>query len=136
MAGFVQDSADWFINFPTSGNVKLKHVKSIEVEDEAELEAIPFVGHRGRPDGLIEKPGAIMITFTETPGIPQQVNWHRIKANKEQGSVTAQYRGGGSDGQRTQFGPAFVSKVTDAGVDNEGTSEREIVIIALGREDQ
>lgn len=132
---FKQSKADFTINFPSTGSVLCVEIDDFEIEDEEELEAVGAVGFE-RPPGLREKPGPIMITVNEVPGVPPQVDWEEPKRNKEAGSVTIQYRGGGKDGQRTQYGPVFVSKVKPAGMNKDGESIRTITLIALGREDQ
>lgn len=136
--GFVQDTAEITINFPSTGNVVLREVEELSIDDEAELEPVNLVNadNPDRPSAVRAKPGAIMITLTEVPKNPPQVDWYGIKDGREEGAVTIQYRGGRRDGLRVQFTPAYVSKVADAGVNAEGESTREITVMALARREQ
>lgn len=133
---FQQDSANYFLNSATLGNLKLVEVKEIEIEDEAEVEAVSFSSDEERPSGFRRKKGAIMITLTETPGVPPQVDWYALKEAREVFGFTVQYRGGKRNGLRVQYTPCTVSKVSDANMNDDSESEREIVLLALGRREQ
>lgn len=129
-----QDRSDFIIEFPSLGNIKCVEVLEWEVDDEQELEAVGDVSS-DRPPGIKTKRGAITITVTETPGIPPQVAWEKPHATQEAGVVTTQYKGGGKKGQRIQYTPVFVSKIKPAGMNADGESQREITLLALGKQE-
>lgn len=133
---FRQSKADFMINFPSSGSVLCSEVLSFEIEDQETVEAVSDTAG-DRPSGFREVKGAIQITVTEVPGVPPQVDWYEIRSNKEVGSVTVQYRGGAKDGLRVQFTQVVVAQVGDANLNGEdGNSQREIMLLALGRQEQ
>jgi hypothetical protein len=130
----IQDSAEIVINC-SQGNKVLTRVKSIEPKDERKLEFQNFVGNNGRPGGVKETPGGIVLTITETPSIPEEVDWKKLRDDREWFSISTQGKGGGKLGKREQYVPCRVSEVSSPKVNDQGEVEREIIVFALDLKD-
>jgi hypothetical protein len=128
-----QDDAELLLNSPSHKNLLLADVSEMsDPETDAEVQVVVTVGHG--PSGFKEKKGGWKFTITETPSVPKpQVDWQAMADAKELFSYTIQYTGGGKEGERIQFFPCRVSKVTPAGVNKDGESMRKIEIVALER---
>jgi hypothetical protein len=129
---YVTDSAEISINC-SQGNRVLRGVKSVDVEDEQELEFFTEVGSSKRPVGYTEKPGGITLTVTETPRVPEEIDWYKLKESREIFQWQHQYKAGSQLGKRVQFVDCRVSKVSDPNTNDQGEVEREILVMALDR---
>lgn len=119
----------------SQGNKVLKRVKKMVPKDEATTEFATFTSHEGRPGGFFDKPGGIVITITETPEIPEEVNWAKLKRDKESFTLNVQYKGGAKLGKREQYVDCRVSEVSSPEVGDDGEATREVILKSLDRKD-
>lgn len=119
----------------SQGNKVLKRVKNMVPKDEATTEFATFSSHEGRPGGYIDVPGGITLTITETPEIPEEINWDKLKKAKEYFTINVQYKGGAKLGKREQYVDCRVSDVSSPRVGDDGNAEREIIVKALDKKE-
>lgn len=128
MAGPIGTQSRWTLNSTSQGNIRLRRVEDYKISDGASTEAVNAVGEDD-PVGFRDKPGAQTITFTvyQEQGKPE-VDYHALKRNKEQFTLTQEIVNGG----QFQYRPCRVSKIDPSG-DNEGKHMFDVEIVALSK---
>lgn len=115
----------------SQGNKVLRRIKTMVPKDEATTEFATFTSHEGRPGGFFDKPGGLVLTITETPEIPEEINWAKLKRDKEYFTINVQYKGGAKLGKREQYVDCRVAEVSSPKAGDDGEAEREIIVKAL-----
>jgi hypothetical protein len=123
----IASQATWQINSSSQGNKKLLRVQSWDVGDEGSVEAVLECGSTV-PVGFEVKPGALTISFEikETKGTRREVNWEKLRNDREVIGLTKQVKGG----LRTQYPECMVSKI-DYNGEAEGALMYTVEIVAL-----
>lgn len=127
----IVDAQSLFLNSTSQGNKQLTNVKSLDIDDDSEVETVnTATAPNKRPVGFREKQGGIKVTLEELVVDEPEANWRRLKIRKEEFSLTVQLAGG----DRWQLIPCRVSKVAFKG-DDAGEIMQTIEIVALDWKD-